>query len=239
MILGDNLCVIPARGGSKRIPRKNIRNFCGQPMIAWSIAAAQNSGIFDHVIVSTDDEEIAEIAIAHGASVPFMRPAALADDYTGITSVIRHAITWLRDVGKEFNLVTCVYATAPFIQSHDLVESSAILQRQPDADFVLAVTSFASPVQRAIAPSSKGWLKFLWPEFGHTRSQDTQESYHDAGHFFMGRSDAFMRYATTLSGQTLPYLIPRILSQDIDTHEDWQHATELFTYLQSKKSSVI
>lgn len=237
-MLGNNLCVIPARGGSKRIPRKNIREFCGKPMIAWSIAAAKNSGIFEHIIVSTDDAEIAEVAMAEGASVPFLRPAEIADDYTGLTSVIRHAIAWWRERGEDFDTVTCVYATAPFIQSKDLIESNAILRRQPDADFVLAVTSFASPVQRAIALSSAGWLEFLWPEFAQSRSQEIREAYHDAGHFFMGRPDAFMRHPTALSGKTLPYLIQRFLSQDIDTPEDWEHAAELFVYLQSRKISA-
>ncbi len=232
------VAIIPARGGSKRIPRKNILPFAGRPMIAWSISAALESGVFDEVIVSTDDEEIAEVARKAGACVPFVRPASLADDHSGLTAVIRHAIEWWRGEGRSPEIVACPYATAPFLRGSDLAEAVGLLHESPEADYVLAVTSFAAPVQRAIVQGGAGWLEFLWPDFAQARSQDTRAAYHDAGHFFMGRAEAFMRYPTTMSGKTLPQVIPRLLCQDIDTQEDWDHAAELFAYLQSRKGGA-
>jgi pseudaminic acid cytidylyltransferase len=232
------LAVIPARGGSKRIPHKNIKPFHGKPMIAWTIAAVLQSGVFDEVIVSTDCDEIAEVAEKEGASVPFVRPASLADDHTGLTAVVRHAIEWWRGHGRAPEIVACPYATAPFMRGSDLVKSVELLSQAPEADFVLAVSSFAAPVQRAIVQGRDGWLQFLWPDFAQLRSQDACAAYHDAGHFFMGRADAFMRCPTTMSGKTLPHMIPRLLCQDIDTPEDWEHAAEVFSYLQNKKGGT-
>ncbi len=229
------IALIPARGGSKRIPRKNIIDFAGKPMIAWSIEAALKSGVFDEVIVSTDDAEITEIARQHGASVPFMRPVEISNDHAGLTAVVRHSITWLREQGRGPDIVACAYATAPFLRAQDLRASVEQLRAQPDAEYVLAVTSFAAPVQRAIVQGEAGYLEFLWPDFAEARSQNTREAYHDAGHFFMGRADAFMTYPTTLSGKTLPCVIPRMLCQDIDTQEDWDHALSLFEYWQFQK----
>jgi len=229
------IAIIPARGGSKRIPRKNIRSFGGKPMIAWSIEVALESGVFDDVIVSTDDAEIAEIAKQYGASVPFVRPVEISNDHAGLTAVLRHAITWLRDHENSPDIVACVYATAPFLRTQDLRASFQQLIAQKDTEFVLAVSSFGAPVQRAIVRGSNGHINFLWPDFSEARSQNTLEAYHDAGHFFIGRADAFMTYPTTLSGKTLPCIIPRMLCQDIDTHEDWDHALSLFEYMQFLK----
>jgi len=229
------IAIIPARGGSKRIPRKNIRLFGGKPMIAWPILAALESGVFDDVIVSTDDIEIGEVAKQYGASVPFMRPVEISNDHAGLTAVLRHSITWLREQGRSPDIVACAYATAPFLRAQDLRASVEQLSAQQDAEFVLAVTSFPAPVQRAIVQNTAGYLKFLWPDFAEVRSQNTHEAYHDAGHFFMGRADAFMIYSTTLSGKTLPYIIPRMQCQDIDTQEDWDHALSLFEYWQFQK----
>jgi pseudaminic acid cytidylyltransferase len=229
------IALIPARGGSKRVPRKNILDFAGKPMIAWSIQAALSSGAFDEVIVSTDDSEIAQIAKQYGASVPFIRPAEISNDQAGLTAVIRHAITWLRDQGQGPDIVACAYATAPFLRAEDLRKSVEQLIAQPNAEYVLAVTSFAAPVQRAIAQGAEGYLEFLCPEFAEARSQNTREAFHDAGHFFTGRANAFMTYPSALFGKTLPCVIPRILCQDIDTPEDWNHALSLFEYWQFKK----
>jgi pseudaminic acid cytidylyltransferase len=231
----QTIAIIPARGGSKRIPRKNIRPFFGRPMIAWSISAALQSGVFDDVLVSTDDEEIAEVARREGASVPFLRPASLADDHSALTAVIRHAIEWRQGEGKFPEIVACIYATSPFLRGADLEQAVQKLKEVPEADYVVAVTSFASSVQRAIILGNAGWLEFLWPDFAQARSQDALTAYHDAGHFFMGRAEAFMRFCTTMSGKALPQMIPRLLCHDIDTHEDWEHALEIFDYIKARK----
>jgi len=230
-----SIAIIPARGGSKRIPRKNIREFGGQPMIAWTIQALLESRVFDEVLVSTDDAEVAEIARHYGAQSPFVRPADLSTDHSGITPVLRHAITWRREQGSSPVMVACAYPTAPFLSAADLRAAQAQLCARTDADYVLAVTSFAAPVQRAITIGDEGFMRFFWPEFAQARSQDTREAFHDAGHFFMGRTEAFMKYPTTLSGKTLPFFIPRLRCQDIDTPEDWDHALSLFDYWQFQK----
>jgi len=222
----SSICVIPARGGSKRIPRKNIRVFGGKPMIAWPVLAALESGAFDEVIVSTDDQEIAEIAVECGASVPFMRPAELSDDHTGVMPVVRHAITFLRDSGRAPVLAACVYPTAPFLRAGSLDRAMEELKRT-DADFVLSVTSFEYPVQRALKLDEGGRLRFAQPEFALTRSQDLEHRYHDAGQFFAGRAAAMMEYDAVLFARCLPLVIPRDEAVDIDTEEDWQFAGKL------------
>lgn len=233
-----NLAIIPARGGSKRIPRKNIKLFCGKPVIAWPIETLLESGVFDRVIVSTDDDEIARVSKAYGAEVPFQRPDYISNDHSNLTEVIRHTINWLRGQGESPEIVACVYATAPFLRANDLAESLCRLKANKIADYSLAVTSFPSPVQRAFIESNQGYLKFLWPEFSTKRSQDLHEAYHDAGHFLMGRADAFMQYPTSMAGNTLPHWIPRLLCQDIDTPEDWAHAEELFAFMQARNKPV-
>jgi N-acylneuraminate cytidylyltransferase len=233
--MSGNVALIPARGGSKRVPRKNIRDFCGKPMIAWPIEAALQSGVFDEVIVSTDDGEIAEVACACGATVPFIRPAGIANDHAGLTVVVRHAINWLRGQDRAPDLVACIYATAAFVRREDLRAAARLLESRPDADYVSAVATFPSAVQRAFTTSGQGWLEFLWPEFAETRSQDLRPAFHDAGLFFIGRPEPFLKYPTSISGKTLAFEVPRLLCQDIDTPEDWDHAAALFEYLQSRK----
>ena len=230
-----SVAVIPARGGSKRIPRKNIRLFAGKPMIAWSIQAALASGVFEEVLVSTDDVEIAEIARSLGAQVPFMRPLDLSGDYIGLTPVVRHAITWLCEAGRAPDLVTCAYPTAPFLRAEDLQSACKAIEARSDVDYIVAVGSFSAPVQRAIVGGKEGFLEFLWPEFALTRSQDLRHGFYDAGHFFVGRAGAFMRYSSALEGRAMPYVIPRMLCQDIDTEEDWEHAASIFEYWQYRK----
>ncbi|UEQ03323.1 pseudaminic acid cytidylyltransferase [Halomonas profundus] len=234
----NRVAIIPARGGSKRIPRKNVKPFFGKPMIAWSIQAARESGMFDRIIVSTDDEEIAQVGKAYGAEIPFLRPAELSDDHTGLTPVMRHAIEWLQGQGDSPSIVACAYATAPFLRAVDLAASVSLFEKNPDTDYVLAVTRFPSPVQRAFIAEHQGYLKFLFPEFSTMRSQDLHEAYHDAGHFLMGRADAFIQYPTSMAGNTLPHWIPRLLCQDIDTPEDWAHAEELFAFMQARNEPV-
>jgi N-acylneuraminate cytidylyltransferase len=227
------LAIIPARGGSKRIPRKNIKPFCGKPMIAWSIEAALESGCFDRIIVSTDDEEIAEVARQYGAEVPFMRPLELSDDHTGTIPVIRHAIETINSQGRAVEQACCLYATAPFIQAEDLRRGLEILQGS-GGDYAFSVTSYAFPIQRAIRLTPEGRVEMFNPEHFNTRSQDLEEAYHDAGQFYWGRADAWLQGKMIFSPASLPVMLPRHRVQDIDTPEDWVRAEWLFKAMQAQ-----
>ena len=227
------LAIIPARGGSKRIPRKNIKPFCGKPMIAWSIEAALDSGCFDRVIVSTDDDEIAEVARQHGAEVPFLRPLELSDDHTGTIPVIRHAIETINSQGRAVEQACCLYATAPFIQAEDLRRGLEILQGS-GGDYAFSVTSYAFPIQRAIRLTPEGRVEMFNPEHFNTRSQDLEEAYHDAGQFYWGRADAWLQGKMIFSPASLPVMLPRHRVQDIDTPEDWVRAEWLFKAMQAQ-----
>ena len=221
------LAVIPARGGSKRIPRKNIRSFCGRPIISYSIRAAIQSGVFQRVIVSTDDSEIADVAQQYGAEIPFIRPPELADDFVGTTPVVRHALETLREQGAVVDSACCIYATAPFVRAEDLVQGYEILQSS-GADYAFTVTSFAYPIQRAIVIAPSGRVSMLQPENRVKRSQDLQEAYHDAGQFYWGKTAAFRRALPILSEHSAPIILPRHLVQDIDTLEDWERAELMY-----------
>ena len=221
------LAVIPARGGSKRIPRKNIKLFCGKPMIAWSIEAAISSGCFDHVIVSTDDAEIADIARQYGASVPFLRPAALADDYTGTTAVIQQAINWCAENGIDAQQVCCLYATAPFVCADDLRRGLAILSAS-GANYAFSTTSYAFPIQRALRVDRQGRVSMFSPEFFTSRSQDLEEAFHDAGQFYWGKASAWLGGGVMFSPDSVAVQLQRHRVQDIDTPEDWTRAEWLF-----------
>jgi len=217
------VAIIPARGGSKRIPRKNIKPFMGKPMIAWPIAAAQESGLFDSIIVSTDDEEIAEVARAAGAQVPFMRPADLANDHAGTGAVIIHALQWFTENGIPFDAACCIYATAPFLDPKRLVEGWEKLQ-QPGKRFAFSVTSYAFPIQRALRQTPDGSVDMFWPENLMKRSQDLEPAYHDAAQFYWGWSEAFLNGEVTFSPISAPVILPRTEVVDIDTPEDWEVA---------------
>ncbi|MCP1475116.1 pseudaminic acid cytidylyltransferase [Pseudomonas sp. EB276 TE3739] len=225
----SNVAIIPARGGSKRIPRKNLLPFAGVPMIVRSIRTALDSGLFEQVVVSTDDAEIADIARAHGAQVPFMRPADLADDYTGTAAVIVHALQHL----PSFDFACCIYATAPLLQARYLRQGLELLERHPHRSFAFSVCDFAFPVQRALTVDGDGALTALYPEFRNTRSQDLPEAFQDAGQFYWGRSEAWMRGDVLYSPASLPVILPRYLVQDIDTPEDWQRAEYLYAALKA------
>ena len=226
-----NLCVIPARGGSKRIPRKNIREFCGKPMLAWSIEAAKASGCFDHIIVSTDDDEIAEIARGWGADVPFMRPAHLSDDYVGTTEVIAHAIDWMDRHLVTATLTCCFYATAPFVTPDDIRQGLEVLQSS-GAQYAFSVTSYPFPIQRAIRITSNRRVEMFYPEHFNSRSQDLEEGFHDAGQFYWGRAKAWLQGKLLFSPESVPVILPRHRVQDIDTLEDWTRAEWLFKAMQ-------
>lgn len=223
------VAIIPARGGSKRIPRKNLLPFDGVPMIVRSIRTALDSGLFDQVVVSTDDAEIAEVARAHGAQVPFLRPAALADDFTGTAAVIVHALQQL----PAFDYACCVYATAPLLQVRYLREGFELLQRHSDKSFAFSVCDFGFPVQRALTLDGQGALTALYPEFRNTRSQDLPEAFQDAGQFYWGRSEAWLRGEVLYSPASLPVILPRYLVQDIDTPQDWKRAEYLYAALRA------
>ncbi|MFJ2709988.1 pseudaminic acid cytidylyltransferase [Pseudomonas sp. NPDC087346] len=225
----SHVAIIPARGGSKRIPRKNLMPFDGVPMIVRSIRMALDSGLFDQVVVSTDDEEIAELAQAHGAQVPFLRPANLADDFTGTTAVIVHALQQL----PPFDYACCIYATAPLLQARYLRQGLELLEQHPQKSFAFPVCSFGFPVQRALTVDGQGALTALYPEFRNTRSQDLPEAFQDAGQFYWGRSDAWLRGDVLYSPASLPVILPRHLVQDIDTLEDWKRAEYLYAALKS------
>ena len=222
-----DICVIPARGGSKRIPRKNIKLFGGRPMIEWSIDAAMKSKLFDQIIVSTDDSEIAEIALACGADVPFMRPPELSDDYTNTTAVIAHTIAWCQSQGVIPEQVCCIYATAPFISPMDLIRGLEVLTKT-GSDFAFSVSSYAFPIQRAIKLSKDGRVEMFQPEHFNTRSQDLVEAYHDAGQFYWGRPEAWLADKPIFTLASSPVILPRSRVQDIDTLEDWARAELMF-----------
>ncbi|MDC7716940.1 pseudaminic acid cytidylyltransferase [Vogesella sp. DC21W] len=226
------LAVIPARGGSKRIPRKNIKLFCGKPMIAWSIEAARLSACFDKIIVSTDDAEIAALACQYGAEVPFMRPPELSDDHTGTIPVIAHAIEWMNLNHCPVELACCLYATAPFVRAEDLRRGIDLLQ-ETGADYAFAVTSFPFPIQRAIHITEHQRVEMFSPQYFNTRSQDLVEAFHDAGQFYWGRASAWLAGTPLFSQHATSVPLPRHRVQDIDTLEDWQRAEWLFKAMQS------
>lgn len=229
----SRVAIIPARGGSKRIPRKNVKPFCGKPMIAWSIEAAKASDCFDQIIVSTDDEEIAHVVKDWGASTPFMRPAELADDFTGTLPVIRHAVEWLGQNGTSVEYACCLYATAPFVSAEDLQRGLQLIQKA-GSSYAFSITSYAFPIQRALRVTKAGRVAMFNPEHFQTRSQDLEEAWHDAGQFYWGTADAWCEERPLFSDDSLPVKLPRHRVQDIDTPEDWIRAEWLFRAMQAK-----
>jgi len=221
------LAVIPAHGGSKRIPRKNILEFCGKPVIGWSIEAAIASGLFSRIVVSTDDPDIADVARQFGAEVPFMRPRVLSDDYTPTVPVIGHAIDELGG-GQVLAQTCCIYATASFVRSQDLVRCHA-LRTESGADYAMPVTSFAFPIQRGVTVGNDGRLTMLYPDLVSTRSQDLPPVFHDAGQFYFGQSDAWLCGRPVIGQGAAAHVIPRYRVQDIDTPEDWMRTELMFT----------
>lgn len=217
------IAVIPARGGSKRIPRKNIKTFNGKPMIAWSIEAAKSSGLFERIIVSTDDAEIAEVSKQWGAEVPFTRPAELSNDFAATTEVIAHAALWGIEQGLTLESVCCIYATAPFVQVEDIKRGCEALN-SGDWDYAFTVTDFAAPIFRSFKQTEQGGLEMFFPEHFGTRSQDLPVALHDAGQFYWGRPEAWIQGKRIFDNRSKPIVIPRWRVQDIDTQEDWERA---------------
>jgi len=227
-----NIGIIPARGGSKRIPGKNIKPFAGKPIIGWVIDAAARSGLFERIIVSTDDEEVAAIAVECGAEVPFLRPAELADDHTGIIEVVQHSIAWMQEENIPVEHVCCMLATAPFIQP-DILSKALDRLIELQAQYAFSVTEYAFPIQRAIRINSDGRVEALWPENIATRSQDLEDVYHDAGQFYWGTTQAWVQGEAIFSSGSVPIKLPRYRVQDIDTSEDWTRAELMFNALRA------
>ena len=228
------IAVIPARSGSKRIPRKNVKLFLGKPMISYAISAAIGSGLFNHVIVSTDDDDIAEVAIALGAEVPFLRPASLSDDFTVTVSVIEHAITKCLDIGWVFDFVCCIYPCVPLLQATDLQRSFQIFL-DSNAKFCYPVVEFQSAIQRALLMDNNGRLSFVNPMDELTRTQDLVTTFHDAGQFYWGSTNSWLS-ETRMHSNAVGYTIPTWRTIDIDTFEDWKRAEILTKSLDSELS---
>ena len=223
------IALIPARGGSKRIPRKNIKEFCGQPIIAYSIQAAEQSGCFDRIIVSTDDEEIASVAERFGAETPFIRPEELSDDYATTLDVIKHAIEELKL--DEDGQLCCIYATAPFTTARDLQQANKTLSDEK-LDYVFSATEYRFPIQRALRINVEGYSEMFYEEHENTRSQDLEPAYHDAGQFYFGNNAAFLSGKGILTGaKSKPLFLPSHRVQDIDTPDDWTRAEIMYQTL--------
>lgn len=221
-----NIAIIPARGGSKRIQRKNIKEFCGKPMIAWAIEAAKASGMFGHIIVSTDDKEISTIANDCGAETPFVRPEELSNDYIATVPVISHGILACRNLGLDFDYVCCMYPCVPFIQIEDLKGAFALLSNS-DSGFSFPVTEFPSSIQRALKRKHDGRMQPFYPQYELTRSQDLETAYHDAGQFYWGNANSWLENPKVHSN-AVGYVIPNWRVIDIDTPEDWLRAEAMY-----------
>ena len=217
-----NLCIIPARGGSKRIPRKNIKTFLGKPIIAYSIEAALDSGIFDEVMVSTDDEEFAGIARKYGASVPFLRSEATANDYATTVDVLLEVIEQYKLRGKIFESICCLYSTAPFVTSDRLKEAYSKLSDKIDACFTMVEYSY--PIQRSLRINEEGQVEIKYPEYLKSRTQDLEKVYHDAGQFYFVKTDTLLNEKTVWCKRTAPLVLSELEVQDLDTLTDWQLA---------------
>ena len=228
------VAIIPARGGSKRIPRKNIKDFFGKPLIAYSIEVALKSKLFDKVIVSTDDEEIAKIAVEYGAVVPFLRPKELSDDFTGTGAVVNHALEYLKEQGEVHDFVCTIYATAPFLDEKYLIEGFEKLKNS-NAKNAFSCTSMPFPIQRTFKITQNERCEMFWPENFHTRSQDLEEAYQDAGQFYW--TNLNIKSNEIIFGKdSILIILPRFLVQDIDTLEDWKRAEIMYEVIQKAKS---
>jgi len=222
-----NVAVIPARFGSKRIPKKNIKLFCGKPMIAWPIEIALKSKLFDHVIVSTDCEKIASIANSYGAETPFIRPAKLSNDFATTTEVISHAANWMLDKNWKIFSICCIYPTSVFLNVEDLLKGLKIFSTNKWS-YVFSVTEFEYPIFRSFKESKNGGVEMFFPENFDSRSQDLPIAFHDAAQFYWGKTDAWINKIKIFDKHSFPIKIPRWRIQDIDTKDDFDRAQNLF-----------
>lgn len=217
------LAIIPARGGSKRIERKNVKPFAGVPVIAYSIRAALRAGCFDEVMVSTDDDEIAEVARRYGAEVPFMRSEATANDYATTADVIREVVESYRKMGKEFDAIACIYATAPFVTDRRLADAAGIITRG-EARGAFTCVEYSYPIQRSLVIGDDGRVSMRYPEYATARSQDLRKTYHDAGQFYFSTLRSFEECGSLWGPDTMPIVLPELEVQDLDTPTDWRLA---------------
>jgi len=227
------LCIIPARGGSKRIPRKNIRDFCGKPMIAYAIEAAKSSNLFDSVVVSTDDSEIAAISESHGAEIPFMRPGELANDYAGTVEVIAHAINECEKNGLKPETVCCIYPCVPLIQLEDIRSVLVLLESNSHADYAFPITEFPSAIQRGLRREDQGLISSFYPDYESVRSQDLERAYYDAGQFYWGYRNSWLENKG-IHSSAAGFLIPSWRVVDIDTDDDWSKAELIFNLINTR-----
>ncbi len=227
-----NIAIIPARGGSKRIPRKNIKPFLGKPMIAWPIEIAKNSDIFDHIIVSSDDSEIIQIANESGAETPFIRPKDLADDLTPTVPVIAQAIEECLKLGITPENVCCIYPGVPFLEKDDLIKAKNLLERN-NVDFVYPVTEYSHPTQRAMRQRTTGQMEFIDSKNEMTRTQDLETTYHDVGQFYWGKTSAWLEQKR-MHSDGIGMIIPNWRVVDIDNLDDWKRAELLAAALKKK-----
>lgn len=230
---GKSLCIIPARGGSKRIPRKNIKHFKGKPIIAYSITSAFESGLFEEVMVSTDDLEIAEIAKSYGASIPFLRSEENSNDFATTADVLKEVLHLFKNIGKDFNHICCIYPTAPFVSSKRLIEGYEMLRA--GADSVLPIISYDYPIWRSFKVNEKECLEYFWSEFINTRSQDLRAAYHDAGQWYWVNTIKFMATGKLIFESTKGLHLSPFEVHDIDNLQDWKLAELKYEYLQSIK----
>ena len=217
------IAIITARGGSKRIPKKNIKEFCGKPIIAYSIEAALKSDIFDEVMVSTDSEEIADIARQYGANVPFMRSAKTSDDYATTSDVIMEVLEKYQEMGQTFDYICCIYPTAPFVTPDKLKEAMSIMEKN-DVIEVMPVVQFSYPPQRCFVIGDDNYMKYKYEEYMQSRSQDLEKQYHDAGQFYVYDADKYVKLSGKISGGIMPIIVSELEVQDIDNEDDWKIA---------------
>ena len=232
-----NLCIIPARGGSKRIPRKNIKPFMGKPIIAYSIEAALESGLFDEVMVSTDDEEMADIAKQYGASVPFFRSAETANDYATTVDVLLEVINCYKERGKEFDFVCCLYSTAPFVTSQKL-KTAYTEMIEGDYDSTYTIVEYSYPIQRSLKVCD-GKVSMRWPEYAKSRSQDLEKSYHDAGQFYFTSTKQLIDRKALKGDNTKGFILSELDVQDLDTMTDWKLAELKFGLISKSEEGTI
>lgn len=233
--MNNCIAIITARGGSKRIHQKNIKNFLGIPIIKYSIDAALGAGCFDEVMVSTDDKEIADVALLYGAKIPFMRSAETSNDFATTADVIMETLKQYKLQREEFSYVCCIYPTAPFITSKKLKTAYDILI-ESGAKSVVPIVRFGFPIQRSFK-IEEGLVKMNWPEHMNSRSQDLPPAFHDCGQFYFLRTDAFWKNKKLFTDFTVPYEMPESEVQDIDNEEDWNVAEIKYTFLQEKIKS--
>ena len=219
----QSIAILPARGGSKRIPKKNIKEFCGMPIIYWSVKAAFESMCFDEIIVSTDCEEISKYSKSLGINVPFVRPKNFSDDHSTTREVINHAIDFLDSTNKDYNLICCIYPTAALAIPEDIRIAKEMLQQNQFNNVVFPATSFSYPIERSFRIDNNNQAKMMFPEYFNTRSQDLQSCYHDAGQFYWAEKDTWLKKENLFDGST-PLIIPNYRVQDIDNEEDWIRA---------------